>query len=174
MRKILEKLRMRKNDNLLKGFTLAETLVYIGLLSIFFVIMTEIFGAVLDVRGESTTSSSVEQDGRYILTRLTYDIQRASSVSVPAANGTTSSSLTLVIGGINYAYSVSNGVFQLVNDTGTNSLNTSATTVSNFSVQRIGNTTGKPTLQLSFTVLSVDLRNGTREQKTFQTTASLR
>jgi|SRR5579859_1628601 len=167
---------MIKKRKLSAGFTLIEMMIYMALLGFLMIAMTELFAGILDVRSESATTSAVEQDGRFLLSRFAYDIARASSVSTPASDGSSSSSLVLVIGGVNYTYSIANGNLQMVNDSGTNMLNSSETTVSNLTFLRVGNTTssGKTTVQVTFTVTSRGLENGRTQQKIFSTTTGLR
>ena len=123
-----------------KGITVVELLLYMGILTILLTILTSVFTSALDVQSESNAVSSVEQDGNYILARLAYDIHRAQSINIPATNGTTSNSFQIVVDGINYTYSIDvNNNLILVNNLGTNNLNNYATSISNLSVQRLGN-----------------------------------
>ena len=59
------------------GFTIVELTIYMALLAVFLVIMTQILVSILDLQLESQATSFVEQDSRYILSRLAYDINRA-------------------------------------------------------------------------------------------------
>src|SRR4051812_22940217 len=106
---------LKKSDHLRRGFTLVEFLVYMGLLSILLTVMTSIFFSILDVSAEAESISSVEQDGNFILQRFIYDISNAESIALPSSYGVNSSSLQLSINGINYSYSISNGMLQLSN-----------------------------------------------------------
>lgn len=156
-----------------KGFTLVEIILYMALLSIFLIVLTDIFVSILDVRRESEATSAVEQDGRYILNRFMYDIPRASSVTTPASLGGSGSTLAIVIGGTNYTYSLSGGNLQL-NDGTINNLNSSGTSLSDISFQRIGNSGGKDTIKIQFTLTSVTTRPKGSEVRTFQTTVGRR
>ena len=157
-----------------KGFTLVELIIYMGLLSIFLFILSQMFAAILDIRTESESISAVEQDGRFIMTRLSYDINRSSSVTTPASLGSSGSSLVLVIGGVNYTYAVSGGNLQLTNNLGTNNLNSSESTISSPTFQRVGNSGGKDTVKIQFTVNSVAQRDKGVETKTFYITGGRR
>ncbi len=159
-----------------KGITVVELLLYMGILSILLVILTSIFVSALDVQSESNAASSVEQDGNYILARLDYDIHRAQSINIPGANGTTSNNFQIVIGGVNYSYSIDiNNNLILTNNLVTNNLNSYGSSVSNFSVLRLGNTGKKEdTLKINFTITSRIERVSEYEQKDFQTNLSLR
>lgn len=160
--------------NRAKGFTLVELLVVMGLMSGFMIILTDIATASVDVQNESSATSSVAQDGRYILARLSYDIQRASSITTPASLGATSASMVLVINGSAHTYSLNGTNLQLAGSLGTHNLNGSESNVSGFSVQRLGNAGGKDTLRTTFTVTSKAQDDQGQRTQTFTTTAGRR
>jgi len=161
--------------NSAKGFTLIELLIYIGLLSIFLVVLSQIFGSVLDAQLESQSTSAVHRDGRFILSKLTYDVHRANSIVLPASLGASSTSLQLDISGIN-TYSLNNGNLELTNSLGTNNLNSADTTVSNLNFTRIGNSVAnaKNTVRITYTITSKIVRPKGLETKDFQTTIGIR
>ena len=158
-----------------RGFTLVELLIYMALLAIFLLTLTDILVSILDVRSESEATSNVEQDGRFIVSRLSYDIGRASVVISPPM-GTIGDTLRITLDGAGNAYSVINGKLQVVNymTLETNNLNGSETSISSISFQRIGNVGGKDTIKIQFTIQSVTQRPSGPESRTFQTTAGLR
>ena len=159
-----------------KGVTIVELLLYMTILSILLTILTSVFVSALDVQSESNAASSVEQDGNYILARLAYDIHRAQSINVPATNGETFNNFQIVVGGVNYTYSIdANDNLILTNNLGANNLNNYGSSVSAFLVQRLGNTGGvENTLKINFTVTSRTKRVSGFEAKNFQTNLSLR
>lgn len=137
-----------------RGFTLIELLLYMGLLSIFLVVLTSIFLSILDAQLRSETSSAVDVDGKFLLNRLSWDIHRASGIIVPAAAGQTSSQLTLTISGGNYAIASSSGALQLTTGGVSERLTGASTTLTGFSVTRRGNPNGKDTLTITFSLSS--------------------
>lgn len=157
------------------GFTIVEFLLYIGIFSIFLVVTLEMFSSIFDIQLESEATSSVSSDGKYIIQRFTYDVNRASSISVPAAYGSSDTSLTLVINGQNYIYSLNSGHLTLENETmGTiDQLNSSESSLSNLSFVKLDGG-GKDTVQISFTLTSDAKRRGGQEVRSFQTSAGLR
>lgn len=164
-----------------RGFTLVELILYMALLSVFLVVLTDIFVAVLNIKVESEATSAVDQDGRFILSRLNYDIKRmaiSDTVSLPASFGPPASqSLSFTIGGVNYTYDTSGGNLRLtVGVSPSENLNSSETTVSGFGVQKLGNAGPgkKETLKIDFTVTSVTTRKVGNEVRSFQTTVSRR
>lgn len=162
------------NFKLRRGFTLIELIVYMGLMSIFLLTLTEIFLSVLDVQTESQQNSSVEQDGKYILARLNYDISQASTITSPASLGQSANAATLVISGVNYTYDGSGSSLILTNNYGASQINSDGSTISNVSFSRLGNSGGKNSLQIKFRLTSSSNRNAGREMRDFQTTLGTR
>lgn len=169
-------LNFKFSPEMRSGFTLMELLMYIGIISIVLLVLTNLFSSVLDVQLESESVSSLQQDGRYILNRMTNDIQNAGSISLPATLGTSSATLRVNINGQNYTYTTdSNGNLQLTNNIGTNNLNSIDTTISNFRVIRRGNSlVGDNTIDIAFTITSKVKRETGFETKNFQTNIGTR
>ena len=157
-----------------KGFTIVELIIYMGMLSLMILVMTDIFSSIVDVRKESEAVTVVEQDGNYILAKLFYDISHATSITTPASLGSTGATLQLVINGVTNTYSLNNGNLQVVNNNGTNVLNSVNSAISNISFLRVGNVSGKNTIQLTFTVTSRIIQSSGVESKIYQTSAGLR
>src|SRR3989344_6072674 len=63
-----------------KGFTLVEIILYMALLAVFLIVLTDIFVSILDIQTESEATSSVEQDSRALLARFNFDIANADSI----------------------------------------------------------------------------------------------
>lgn len=157
-----------------KGFTLVEIIMYMGILVFVLLILTQMLTAVLGVRLESEATSALSQDGRFILAKLTRDINRAESIALPATPSAESITLQLVVDGITNTYSISSGNLLLTNNLGSNNLNSYGTTISNLSFRRLGNIGGKNTVTISFTMTSVTEREKGPEVKNFQITAGQR
>lgn len=162
---------MKKN---IKGFTLIELIMYIGLFSILLLVMTQIFTWILDIQLESQATSSIFQDGQYITNRISYDIQRAQSIILPATNGQSTNNLELNIDGTTYIYTIINNNITVSNNLDTNALNSSNTNISNLTFKRVGNTSGKDTVNLSFTITSNIRRPSGYQTRNFQTTVGTR
>lgn len=56
-----------------KAFTLIELLIYMALVGVFLVILTNMLATILETQTESARESLVDIDGRYILARMAYD-----------------------------------------------------------------------------------------------------
>lgn len=157
-----------------KGFTVVELLLYLGLLTIFTVILTRIFTAILDVQLESVATSAVEGDSRFIFSRLAYDINRADSIVTPNAPGVEADSLTLMMGTIANTYSINLNNLMLANDNGAHQLNGYGTQISNLSFMRLGNENGKNSIRITFTITSTVQEVSGPETKIVETTIGIR
>ena len=145
----------------MKAFTLVEILIYMGIMAIFLTVLTNIFLTVLDVQLQSEATSNVQIDARYILSRLVYDIHRAGSISTPASAGQTANTLVTNVA----SYASASGNLQI---NGIDNLNSFATNLTNFSVTRLGNPSGKHTLTINFTLIDQT------ETKDYQISVGLR
>lgn len=165
---------MRSTKKLARGFTLIELLLYVGILSLFLVVLTDMFGGAIDVQLESQSSGAVEQDGRYILQRLGYDMGRVEEITVPAAIGEQTASLELRAQGQPVAYSLTGTDLMITDASGSNLGNSALTQISNLTFLRLGNVGGKAAIQVQFTVTSKTVRVAGPQARNFQTTISLR
>ena len=153
-----------------QGSTLVELLMYMGIFSLLLVSLFQILTSVLASQAATQGTSHVEEDGKFLLARLSYDIQRAQTIVIPATIGSSGNSLKLTISGVTYSYSLNNSNLVLTNNTETNALlNGYDTTVSNLTFSRLGNTNGKPVITTSFTVTSKTPQQSGIETRTFQT-----
>jgi type II secretory pathway pseudopilin PulG len=137
-----------------KGVTIVELLIYMGLLTILMTILTRLFTATIDVQLTSEATGGVEEDARYIYSRLAYDLTRAESIVTPASPGSTSTTLTIMVGSVVYTYRVSGMNLILVSDMGEGSLNSYMTGISNPTFTLLGSDTGKKSIQVKYTITS--------------------
>jgi len=128
------------------GFTLVELLIYMALVVIFLGILTNLFVSTMDVKNESVAVSEVEQDGRFILSRLLYDANQSGVTYISSNYSTNNNNLIL------------NG----------EKLNSTDTKVSGFVTLLLGNEGGKQSLQVKF-----KLENG-KEIRDYQITLGSR
>lgn len=172
------KVRLIKIGNIrkknIKGFTLVELVIYIGLLSTFLLVLVEIFLSVLNLKAESETTSAINQDTRFIFTRMAYDVDRADLVVLPAQLGGVDNSLQLEIDGATYTYSLADGNLMLNVGGVSDQLNSSDTSIENLSFQKIGNLNGKPTIKTVLTVKALMVETIGSRNQTFETTLGLR
>lgn len=124
------------------GFSLIELLLYMGLTSVLIGLMSQVFLAILGVRVESANTSGVQQDGRFIMSRLTYDIRRSDAILSPPL-GVASSSMSLMISeaGVpqTYEYAWDGQNLTIGSPAGSVQLNSNRSVITDFSLIRIGN-----------------------------------
>jgi prepilin-type N-terminal cleavage/methylation domain-containing protein len=156
------------------GFTLVELMVALVLLGGFLIVLTSMFAATMQLQAESQATSAVIQDGQFMMARLTYDIQRADAITVPAALGGSGTALTVTISAVSNSYAVTGGKLQVTNGSGTTDLNGNRTTISALTVQRLGNVGGKDTIKFSFTVTSTGRDNAGTKTQTYTSTVGRR
>src|SRR5258708_2619087 len=77
-----------------------------GLLTILVTIMSSLFKTIVDVQLETKSASSVDQDGRFIIARLTHDMQSSQKIISPANPGDNLTSLQITVNSVNYTYSL--------------------------------------------------------------------
>ncbi|OGF99894.1 hypothetical protein A2153_01965 [Candidatus Gottesmanbacteria bacterium RBG_16_38_7b] len=157
-----------------RGFTLIELLVYLGLFSLLIIVITDILVTTLDIQLSSSAYNSVTADGRYIYSRFIYDINRAQSVALPQNLGDISNNLQFTADGNSYSYTLNNGNLVLTDSDGSHQLNSYDSSISNLNFQRIGNSEGKHTFRINFTITGKTVLRGNTEVKNFQTTAGIR
>lgn len=157
-----------------KATTIVELTLYMGLLSIFLVILFDLFSQIISTQTRSVAVSLVQTNGNFLLSKLTHDINQASAISNPLSLGSSATTMTLTIGSTNASYAVSNGRLVMTDSSGTFNLNDVDTTLSDFVVTRIGNSGGKAGLKIVFTLTSNVADNSSIKTKTYQTFASLR
>ena len=160
-----------------KGFTLIELIISFGILTVLLSVLMGIFGSILDVQLESKAKSSIDQDVRYILAKLGYDMHAASSIETPENPGpSTSLILTNSLDSINYTYSLdANNNLQIVNNNTSevNVLNSIDDSISNLNFERVGAGGSDDTIRVTFTIQSKIKRPSGQETRSIQTTLGL-
>jgi hypothetical protein len=139
-------------------------------MSIILLLVVRVFTQALDVSQESRTVSSVERDARTIDGRLRYDLARATDVTLPALPGVIGNGLQLTIAGTTATYTVSNGVLYLDG----NRVNSPDSQVSSMTFERLGTATTSASIQVKYTLHSIESRIGVgTESASFQTSYPL-
>jgi Tfp pilus assembly protein FimT len=158
-----------------RGFTMVELLLYMGILVILLSVLTGIFSTVIDVQLESKGTSVTQMDGRYILSRLSYDIERASAVTVPTL-ASQSAAMNLTINGQNVSYALDSDRNLIVTEASVSAqLNSFATSLDAISFRQIGNSIGgKNTVQILYTIRSKAQSARGADVKTYTTTVGMR
>lgn len=155
------------------GFTLVELMVYMGLMGIFLAVLLDIFTITLNTKLAYQSTSAIATDSRYILSKLTYDINNTDGILAPSL-GVTSSTLQLSDLGSTSTYSLDSGNLIKSNGGVSYNLNGLDSGLDSISFKNIGNLSGKPTIQIIYTVRSKILVNGNQETQTINTTVGTR
>lgn len=167
---------MKKIFRKQKGFTLIELLIYMGIFSILITAMFQLLTSIFDVQLETQSTTSVSQDGRFILNRLAYDIKNATIVTSPDVGGQ-GQSLVVSNGTTTYTYNLFGDNLTLTNSTtGTiDQLNSVNTTVSNLKFLRLSDTNNQyNTVTVSFTLNSKTIKRSGINTESFDTTVGTR
>jgi hypothetical protein len=131
------------------------------------VVLSQLFVGVLDVNLASESNSEVDTDGRYIVSRIEYDLNRATIITIPNIRGSTDDRLAFEVVGVTHEYTLSGGVLYLDGV----ELNSYATGVTSFAVTRIGN--GLGTKDMIKAVIGVNSKSvqssGRIESRVFET-----
>jgi len=147
-----------------------EFLIYAGLLGILLVVIGQIFTASIEVQTSGENVSYVNMDGQHIMSRIQYDIGRASDIVTPNAPGAAGSTLQLTIGGATRTYSLT-GTSMLLDGV---ALNGFGTRVSALNFVRAGSGGGKDTISIALTLESIASSAAGAHSQTFTSTYGLR
>ncbi len=151
-----------------QGFTLVELIISFGLTTVLITVLSQVFISILNLRQKSEATSSLAQDSRYILSRLAYDIDSSSAITVPG-NNSTSSDLTLTISGQTYHYELSGTVLTLSVAGGTPvALSSPGSQLTSLTFTRDNSATSNRSLHLDFTLAASEVPSR-RIQTTFTT-----
>lgn len=159
-------------SNARSGVTLVELLVSMGLISVLLITLTNIFISSLELQLRSQADSSRQEDAQFILSRLFYDVNQASAITTPASINAQTNTLVLTVNGQTWTFALSNGNLNLTNPSGTFQINSYLTQVTQFDVKKVGNSTGKASVQVTITVGSRIAGSAGSDTVTYTTTYS--
>ncbi len=156
------------------GFTLVELLVYMGLLASFLVSITWVVTALTETQLDAAATADVDMSAAQLFSRFEHDIGAAELVIAPTTLGTAGSELRLSIDAVEHHYFAQDGVLWLMVDGEAEQLSPVRAMVSDFSVMRLGNVGGAPTVTLSFELRSSIPENAGFETRVMQYTIGTR
>lgn len=162
---------MRKNQKV-PGVTLIEVLIVMTILPLLLILVSSMFGTFIEGQERAVAQAAINQEQQYLLERLAYDMDQATAIVLPASNGTTGTTLRLQQGATTVDYTPS--AKALVRIASGNNARVTSTRVllDSFSVQRLGNSTGKTSVRLTFALsstVSAQLKIPSREIMTTYT-----
>lgn len=155
------------------GVTLVELLIYMALVSMFMIILVELFTSILKLELTTQSTSALASDTRFIVARMGYDIENAENISIPLTLGQTTSTLIFQNSdGATYTYTRDANNNLLLNGI---PLNSSDTSISDITFQKIGYDNNEPsTVQVKFTITSNIIETTGPRSQIIQTTYGLR
>jgi hypothetical protein len=161
-----------------KGTSLIELLLYFALLSIILIIAVDLMIRTGEFSMEAGSQNVLQEDARFIGSRLSYDIHQAGAVTTPAALGQTTTTLILTVGTETHTYSLNGNNLEYQKIVGPNTqtanLNSNLTKINSLSFQRLGSTNGKHTIKITFEIEDLKGKKGGPLKKTFETVVGLR
>ncbi|MFA6081702.1 MAG: hypothetical protein WC741_04845 [Patescibacteria group bacterium] len=158
-----------------KSFTIIESLLYMGILSIILMVFIELFVSLTRVRLENESASNIQQDSSYLINKFIYDIHQAKSIGLPLHPSSQSNVLNTVINGITYSYAIDSTKNLIMTD-GVNNyqLNGYDTEVSRILFTRIGQDDIHDVIKIEFTIVSRVQKSTGNESQSYETIVGLR
>jgi len=161
-----------------KGVSLIELLLYFALLSIILIIATDLMIRSGEFSMEASAQNVIQEDARFITSRLAYDIHQVSAITNPANLGQTTATLTLTVGAETHTYILVGNNLEYRKTVGSNTqtanLNSNLTKINSISFQRLGSTSGKPTVKIIFEIQDLKGTKGKPVKKIFETVVGTR
>lgn len=155
---------------LVKGFTIVELIIYMGILTTLLLVLTSAFGTVLDVYLEGQSSSQVGENSRYILSKLSYDVSSSDEILKPSEKGESSQSMQINKNGVTLNYALSNGNLELSEENSIYMINGYDSKISDLNFIKVGT----DSVKVSFTITSLTKRSFGEETRDFETTLGIR
>lgn len=160
-------------NNLQKGFTVIELLIYVVLFAIILSTATFLFFQSKTLEAQVVQNQVVEQNARVMLLEMTQTVRSVASVTSPVLG---SSAAVLALNNDAIIYAVANGILQKTDAGQTYNITSDAVTVQNLTFTTRGQVGKPPTVSMSFTLKSNTLLPGQSDYiaKNYQTTIQLR
>lgn len=161
------------------GFSLVELLIYLGLVSVMLTAMATFIGIMIQSSVKNMVITTVDENGASLIDVIGQSIRNAESITLPAANSSSSAMTLDVVTPANdpTIFDLSNGVMQIKKGNATVvQLSASQVIISNLSfynVSRTG-TPGSIKYQFTLTYRTTSNRPEYSYSKTFYGSASLR
>lgn len=156
-----------------KGFTLIETIIYMGILVVILLIVTNLLIASSSFSQEETARLEIQKNGRFAIERIIRDLQASQAVNIPDTSVPTNH---LVISNpTQITYNISNNRLVRVDSTSTENVTDNQVKIDSLSFSRIENSGGRATIKMDLTVNYIGQVEGNRNiSQKFSTTYSLK
>jgi hypothetical protein len=157
-----------------KALTIVELALYMGIFSLLLLVFVEMFALLVNRQLETESLSSVQQDANYLFARFSYDFSQATSINTPASPGAPTANLILLIGASNREYFLDSGKLTSSQNGIINQLNSSETTLSNLTFQRLGMGDAFDVIQIKCNIESKTKKQSGYDITHFSTTLGIR
>lgn len=166
-------MKQYNNVTIKKGFTLIETIIYMGLLAVILLIVTNLLIASSSFSQEETARLEIQKNGRFAVERIIRDLQASQTISIPSDSIPTGN---LVISNPEQiTYNISNNRLVRVDSTSTENVTDNQVKIDSLSFSRIENPGGNTTIKIDLTVNYIGQVEGNRNiSQEFSTTYSLK
>jgi len=171
MAKILQSKKLKSyNLQPKRGFTLIETIIYMGLLAGILLIITNLLINTSYFSLEETARLEVQKNGRFAIERIIRDLQSADEVSIPENNNPTEN---LIAGDV--SYQLSGDILQRTDIEGTDNVTSNQVKIDSIEFRRIENPGRNPSIQIKLNINFVGNIEGNRDiSQDFETTYYLK
>ncbi len=152
------------------GFTLIETIIYMGLLSIILLIITNLLITASYFSQEETARLEIQKNGRFVTELIIRDLQNASSVDVPNDNNPTNN---LIAGDVSYG--LISGTLIRSESGDFDNVTSNQVKVESLEFRKIANVGGRPSIQIKININFIGEVEGKRDiSQEFETTYYLK
>ena len=157
-----------------RGTSLIELILYFSLLGIVLVIATDIILRTSEFSLESSAGNDLQDDARFIISRLSYDIHQADLINTPINLGDSGPSLTLTVGPETHIYLLMGTNLEYQKQTGpppttqAANVNSNQTKLNSITFTRLGTIGGKPTIKITFQLETSKSQKGGPKVQNFE------
>jgi prepilin-type N-terminal cleavage/methylation domain-containing protein len=171
---VIQDLKFMQN----RGFTLIELLLYIAIISLVLVSVTGFFWNVVSGNIKENSYQEVQQNGRFVMTKITQEIKKAIGINSPTL-GSSANSLSLIMSDSNLnptVFDVSGGKLRITQGASVPiELTTDQVVVSNLQFTNLSylNTPGTLRVEMALENLNPSGKNEYRASIDLKTSVSL-
>jgi len=162
----------------IKGFTLIELVIYVGLTAILILVLSSVVSGVIRAKARNQAISEVENQGAQIMNQITQSLRNAATLNSPTA-GSSAASLSLnsdTAGNNPTIFSISGTTLQISENGTVVALHNNLANASNLSFKNLARAGTPGSIQIQFTLAYNNTGNQVEYNysKTFNGAAGLR
>ncbi len=137
-----------------RGFTLIETIIYMGIFSTLLIVLSTLFSTIVDQQFNNKTASFLDSDYSFITSRLMYEAQNSSGILTPNEIGDESQLVTFETPFGEKIIRTRNNNLELVSLGTVEILNSQNTTIQDVRFKRLGNLNGRQAVEFKAEISS--------------------